>query len=623
METIYRRSNDRQPLSNQEIYGIVRQLYGCDLGFPTDEEEMQFFESPPSKTHCNHAFESSLKSEQNINSEHIKSNKMSPVVDMMRKDEFDAKISQNESHDRQIKSTIFVNENSQSPILSESKTEKLLNSGEDQSNEMLLSSSIAEQNIKSLGCGKNESSRNLTPSTSSIFSSSHSSSVQASHLNDSRDQNKKSATNKAPSAVETAVASEISKKNQIIEKDSPEQSHLSSSRPSGDQLNDLDSLSASCRCINHQGTMMLEKILPFSVDHLFKMMFLDQNFLRYLHKTRETIGFKFQPWKSFNEQNQPLIPFPEGHDLENFEYRSMKYRMKINGMPLVKSVMVFENQYILQNHPERAYCLVSQVKNQGVPYCDSFVASSTWCLSSYWPTQSEISAFTKNEKDKKSKTERKIEEKQNNFTKLVIHFDVQYVKNSLSLSLMKSSIEKSSRQGFQDYLEDVLRLLEHRNLTNLLTKINRVSLSKCNQIDFNNTSDELDAVEDDSAKSNSKMHKFDDDEDLLSSFTSEDSDGINESATNSLMTSLLNLANFRIPLLSTLLGLSNDSWLLKLTFLMLIIMVFINWKLLVTINEIEEQFNAFKSFIENENQFDALTKKTTTTTITNPYTVSQ
>lgn len=217
----------------------------------------------------------------------------------------------------------------------------------------------------------------------------------------------------------------------------------------------ISTVEGSCICTQHNGTVIMEQILPFAVDYVFEVLFVNQKLFRHLHKKRETSSIKIGPWIGYEKKYKPVVPLPSGnYDLEQCECRTLKYIVKINGVPLVKNCEVYENQYLLQSDYNQAYCLLSQVKNQGIPYSDLFFAYATWCLTACFPINTTNNRQACSNNDNQSMTIRLPIH-----TKLLIHFDIHYIKNSIALSLIKSSLEKNSRLQFQEVLNETIKLL--------------------------------------------------------------------------------------------------------------------------------------------------------------------
>lgn len=220
------------------------------------------------------------------------------------------------------------------------------------------------------------------------------------------------------------------------------------------QNQSISTVEGSCICTQHNGTVIMEQILPFAVDYVFEVLFVNQKLFRHLHKKRETSLIKIGPWIGYEKKYKPLVPLPLGnYNLEQCECRTMKYIVKINGVPLVKNCEVYENQYLLQSDYNQAYCLLSQVKNQGIPYSDLFFAYATWCLTACFPINANNKPPCSTNDNQSMKIQLPIH------TKLLIHFDIHYIKNSFALSLIKSSLEKNSRLQFQEVLNETIKLL--------------------------------------------------------------------------------------------------------------------------------------------------------------------
>uniref|UniRef100_A0A6P6XS58 VASt domain-containing protein n=1 Tax=Dermatophagoides pteronyssinus TaxID=6956 RepID=A0A6P6XS58_DERPT len=437
METVWRRSNQNRSLSNQEISDLVHRFYGDDLGFMDDKEEQDFFA------------EEILANQIDENDHDDDHDDVVVVVGGVGGDQIDPLVV-----DIDQKTSIQVHQEKDQDQIKMSNDNNSTKSSVEIDQQQ--SSQISDELTTTIDTTTDVNFKSIIPidsSTPIIQSKSINISPDQSLLNNTIEENEQH-------PPETIVTGEIAQ--EIIPEElnsNPTQSSINISSNNQIVTNEMKSLNrffqaaslsmveGCCRCSKHQGTLIVEKILPFPVDYLFELIFIDQNFIRYLHKTRQTTGMKITAWMPFEEKNRPQTPLPDGdYDICRSEYRTMKYTIKLTGMPLIKSATVFESQYILQSDLNRAYCLYTQIKNQGIPYSDSFLVSTTWCLNSCLPGDQQQQTAT---------TTIQLP----THTKLRVYLNVHYIKNSLSLSLMKSSIEKNSVQGFQDLIGDLLKLL--------------------------------------------------------------------------------------------------------------------------------------------------------------------
>lgn len=180
----------------------------------------------------------------------------------------------------------------------------------------------------------------------------------------------------------------------------------------------------SCRCHSHSGLFLLEQDLPISCDTLFELLFERDHFFRCLYESRGTFDYQTSEYSA--SVSGLVVPLPAGHDRVH-RSRRVDYTIQVN-IPLVKSAIAHELQCVLQCDRGRSYTVLSQVRNEGVPYADSFAVCLTWCVTS-------LSA---------------------KMCRLRVTAYVVFLKNTWSLSVMKSSIEKNSVNGLQPFLHDIV-----------------------------------------------------------------------------------------------------------------------------------------------------------------------
>ncbi|OTF74628.1 GRAM domain-containing protein [Euroglyphus maynei] len=354
METVWRRSNQNRSLSNQEVSDLVHRFYGEDLGFMDDNEEREFFAEEIS-VHQNQNDSIVNDDCDNVNPMVIDDRKTLAEKDQPAQDQIKvdddyspksdqvAQFSDKSNIDQEVNFNSIIPINSSTPI----NAAKSLTISESSLNEMI---------------DEKEPPDTIVPDEISTEELNH-------------DHNSFPTVTSQSSNISNMVTNEMKSLNRFF------------------QAASLSMVEGSCRCSKHKGTLIIEKILPFPVDYLFELIFIDQNFIRYLHKTRQTTGMKITAWMPFQEKYRPQTPLPDGdYDIRHSEYRTMKYTIKLTGMPLIKSATVFESQYILQSDLNRAYCLFTQTKNQGIPYSDSFLISTTWCLNSCLPGDQQSSS---------------------------------------------------------------------------------------------------------------------------------------------------------------------------------------------------------------------------------------
>ncbi|CAG2104105.1 unnamed protein product [Medioppia subpectinata] len=182
-----------------------------------------------------------------------------------------------------------------------------------------------------------------------------------------------------------------------------------------EDCDDSQTISSTCRCESHDGKLIIDETLPVSVDRAFELLFTDNKFIHALHKSRRTYDLKLTQWE----------------DSDKDKCRQLTYTVALNHA-LVKSARTVECQRLMADSTAgKYYTIKAEVVNEGIPYCDTFLMQSLWCL-----TQD-------------------AEE----VTRMKVHAKVVFRKNVWGLALMKSTIEKNSIQGISDFSADLSKQL--------------------------------------------------------------------------------------------------------------------------------------------------------------------
>lgn len=189
-----------------------------------------------------------------------------------------------------------------------------------------------------------------------------------------------------------------------------------SSETDSNEINEIqqvhDDIPCQCECSSHSGKLVIDSVFEIDVDQAFQLMFTDSLFIQQLLKLRRTHSVTISPWQE---------------TASNDKKRQLSYTLTLNHT-LIKSASTTETQYLLsQTKPGSVYMINSEVINHGVPYSDSYVVNSQWCL-----TKESVSS-----------------------SRLKVHVEVVYTKNSWSIGLIKSMLEKSAIEGISDYCNNL------------------------------------------------------------------------------------------------------------------------------------------------------------------------
>ena len=189
-----------------------------------------------------------------------------------------------------------------------------------------------------------------------------------------------------------------------------------SSEIDSNEINEIEQIHndipSKCECSSHSGKLVIDEVFEIDVDQAFQLMFTDSLFIQQLFELRRTHSVTISSWQE---------------TASNDKKRQLSYTLTLNHT-LIKSASTTETQYLLsQTKPGSVYMINSEVINHGVPYSDSYVVNSQWCL-----TKESVSS-----------------------SRLKVHVEVVYTKNSWSIGLIKSMLEKSAIEGISDYCNDL------------------------------------------------------------------------------------------------------------------------------------------------------------------------
>lgn len=183
----------------------------------------------------------------------------------------------------------------------------------------------------------------------------------------------------------------------------------------------------------------METEFDIPIAKLHEIVYENNSLNQRIHISRGTHDFQVGEWEEYDAHGthqdlQKLLTTTVGSvDMSKLpiKYRSLTYTVQLNN-PLVKSAFTKEKQYLLQYEPDRTFVVLSQARNEGVPFSDYFVVNATWC-------------FMAGDNPER--------------TRVRVHFNITFVKSSWSFNMLKSNIEKSSIQGITDYANDFQKQL--------------------------------------------------------------------------------------------------------------------------------------------------------------------
>lgn len=215
---------------------------------------------------------------------------------------------------------------------------------------------------------------------------------------------------------------------------------------------------AKCPCTDaHYGAIVISKTYPVSVDVLFELLYAEAKppevpqsdlFTEQFLRSRGTKDLKMTPWRLLATQNEVSelaksckdlglygdlkTLFGSGNgELLPVKSRNLEYTFELNHV-LCKSCYTRERQFILAQKRGNYYVILSEAKNEGPPFSDSFVVCSTMCLTSAG----------------------------NGSTKLTVQYKLCWIKSSFSMRMLTGTIERSSKEGFTEIANDKLKRME-------------------------------------------------------------------------------------------------------------------------------------------------------------------
>lgn len=197
----------------------------------------------------------------------------------------------------------------------------------------------------------------------------------------------------------------------------------------------------SCQCSQHAQMMIIDEVIDMPVDQLYQLIFGNNaTFIDQLHKSRNTNDLKVTKWADFNmdeDRDGIDLAFASPGDITlpvvgPSRQRQLNYTVNLDN-PLAKRVQTHEKQFVLEHRPGVAYVVFSQAKNSGVTFSDTFHVNSSWCLSA-------INSGGGSQRQ----------------TKLMVHYNITFVRNPFSMKMFKSIIESNSLQGITKYSSDLI-----------------------------------------------------------------------------------------------------------------------------------------------------------------------
>lgn len=214
---------------------------------------------------------------------------------------------------------------------------------------------------------------------------------------------------------------------------------------------------ANCPCIDvHYGATVIERTYPVAVDVLFELLYAEAAppavpqsalFTEQFLRSRGTTDLKMTPWRPLGTPGElgELAKtckdlgiygdlrrlFARENGENSIKNRNLEYTFELNHV-LCKSCYTRERQFLLAQKAGSYYVVLSEAKNEGPPFSDSFVVCSTMCLTSAGSGQA----------------------------KLAVQYKLCWIKSSFSMRMLTGTIERSSKEGFTDIANDKLRRME-------------------------------------------------------------------------------------------------------------------------------------------------------------------
>lgn len=164
----------------------------------------------------------------------------------------------------------------------------------------------------------------------------------------------------------------------------------------------------SCPCQSHLVAPLHESIVPCSVDNLYRLIFQDTNWFLATSERRNVSEVEFGKWKQKGKHKE----------------RTVTYTLALDYAIGPKSAPAIEEQKLISMDHGKCYVLETDVRTPTVPYGQSFLCRSRYCLTRRGPGE----AF------------------------LRVTGEVAYLKSVWSLT--KAFIEKTSFDGMRSYWDD-------------------------------------------------------------------------------------------------------------------------------------------------------------------------
>ncbi|XP_033610597.1 protein Aster-B isoform X4 [Cryptotermes secundus] len=166
----------------------------------------------------------------------------------------------------------------------------------------------------------------------------------------------------------------------------------------------------------HEGRRLIRCIVPIHIDLLFTMLFTNSKFFLDFHSVRRTTDMSHTAW-----QQDPQ---------SGTKQRVVNYTIPLSQSVGPKSSQVTETQVMLPcSKPGELYAVDANSVNAGVPYADSFLISTHYCISRTSETKS----------------------------CLAVYAQVKFRKSMWGL--VKSLIEKNTWSGLEDFYAHLERAL--------------------------------------------------------------------------------------------------------------------------------------------------------------------
>lgn len=178
---------------------------------------------------------------------------------------------------------------------------------------------------------------------------------------------------------------------------------------------EAEDVEVQCPTNSHEGKQMIDIVLPFSVDHVYSLIFTDSQWLQDFMSSRDTKDFVPSEWQYCSETGEKV--------------RQMTYIIALN-LAIAKSARSTESQKIIVGKEGEAYVIETDVSNQGVPYSESFSIKSHNCITKISKQQCRYRVFS----------------------------SINYKKSVWGL--VKTIIEKNAMQGAVDFCNDLEKALK-------------------------------------------------------------------------------------------------------------------------------------------------------------------